>query len=78
MAYNALNELTSQTDPLNHTATFAYDANGNQTSTTDRDGRRRDMTYDALNRQTGQKWYDSSNTLQNTLSSLRNKGHPNP
>jgi YD repeat-containing protein len=50
-------------DPLNHSASFAYDAAGRQTSTTDRDGRRRDFTYDNDNRLTLEAWVASGSTV---------------
>src|SRR5262249_21230090 len=65
-----------QTDPLNHSATFAYDAAGRMTSTTDRNSRRRDFTYDNANQKTGETWVASGSTtnlLTFTYDAARNQ-----
>lgn len=51
-AYDALNRLTSETDPLNHTWTYTYDAVGNRTSLIDANGATTTYVYDNANRLT--------------------------
>ncbi len=52
-AYDALNRLTSVTDPLSHVVSYGYDAVGNRTTKTKADGTVISYTYDELNRLTG-------------------------
>ena len=46
--YDALNRLTSTTDPLSHVTGYGYDAVGNRTSQTKPDGTTITYAYDAL------------------------------
>jgi len=48
------------TDPLNHSATYAYDNADQLTDTTDRNGRRTTFSYDNAGRQTGETWVGAS------------------
>jgi RHS repeat-associated protein len=50
--YDALNRLTSETDPLGHTSAYAYDSIGHRTSMTDANGATTTYTYDDANRLT--------------------------
>src|SRR5205823_5485488 len=65
--YDADNRKTAETDPQNHTATFAYNGNGLLRSTTDRLGRRRDFGYDAADRVVTEVWHDAGEATVNTL-----------
>lgn len=49
-SYDALNRMTSYTDPFGKTVGYAYDANNNRTSITYPDGKTVTYAYDALNR----------------------------
>ena len=60
-SYDAVNRVTTTTDPLLHSTTFAYNAAGEMTSETDRDGRVRNFGYDAVGRQTSENWLNSLN-----------------
>jgi YD repeat-containing protein len=64
--YDALNRLTTETDPLSKLLTTAYDAVGHQTQHVDRLGRIRNFAYDALDRLTQETWVESGTTV-NTL-----------
>ncbi len=46
MAYDAKNEMISETDSMNHTTSFTYDGHGNRTSVTDPNLRTTTYTYD--------------------------------
>ncbi|MBE0448732.1 MAG: RHS repeat protein, partial [Actinobacteria bacterium] len=50
LAYNALNQLISTTDPLGRAVTNSYDASGNLVRTTDPGGRKVLYSYDAAGR----------------------------
>jgi YD repeat-containing protein len=52
-AYDALNRLTSETDPLGHTTAYDYDAVGNRTELTDASGFTTHFVYDDANRLVG-------------------------
>jgi len=49
-AYNSLDNLVTDTDPLGHNIVYAYDAEENQTSVTDRNGNTTAYQYEAANR----------------------------
>ena len=51
-AYDALNRLAAETDPLTHTTAYGYDRVGNRSVMTDADGGVTVYAYDALNRLT--------------------------
>ena len=51
-AYDALNRLTSETDPLGNAWSYTYDAFGNRVSMTDANGTTTTYTYDDVNRLT--------------------------
>jgi YD repeat-containing protein len=63
---DADNRLTTQTDPLNHSSSFAYNAVGELTSETDNNGRRDDFTYDALGDKLTENWYNNAGTYLQT------------
>jgi len=48
--------MTVETDPLNATSTFAYDAASQLTSRVDRPGRIKEFEYDVLGRGVGETW----------------------
>ena len=52
MAYTALNQLESQTDPLGETAYYVYDEEGNMARSTDAEEITAYFMHDALNRRT--------------------------
>ncbi len=54
--YDALNRLSSRTDPLLRTETLVRDGNDNVTSRTDRKGQVTATTYDALDRPLVTTW----------------------
>jgi len=60
--FDGLNRVTSETNALNDSRSYTYDAAGNTRSITDRDGRVREFTYDDLNRQVAERWYDAPTT----------------
>ncbi len=64
--FNADNLVINKIDP-NGTTTYVYDADLRLTKTIDQLGQTVSVTYDADSRETGEKWYNSSSTLTNTL-----------
>lgn len=54
MAYNSIGQITSTTDALGHTSTFAYDVFGNMTSQTDPNSLTSTFAYDTLGNMTTQ------------------------
>lgn len=56
-AYDSLNRVTGETNPLNAAETYAYDAEDRRNSVTDRDGQRPDLTFDADGRVLTEKWF---------------------
>jgi YD repeat-containing protein len=54
----------TDTDELNHTRSFSYDASGDLTSEIGRDGRVRDFSYDHLHRRTSEQWMDGTNVIR--------------
>jgi YD repeat-containing protein len=51
--YDALNRVTSKSDPLENTWTYTYDLAGNRISATDAKGQTIQYTYDAAGQLTG-------------------------
>lgn len=52
MAYNALDRITQNTDPLGQSTNYAYDGNGNLISVVDPNGGKTQFSFDARNRRT--------------------------
>ncbi len=65
-AYDALDRVVTETDPLGNGATFAYDAAGRRASATDRLGRRTDHGFDAAGRVSTEAWYAVGGALTQT------------
>jgi YD repeat-containing protein len=62
--YDNLNRVTVETNELNKTRTFKYDAVGNLIERVDRLGRKMELVYDNLYRMTAEKWYDGVNLVR--------------
>src|SRR5262249_35191049 len=61
-AYDALNRMTSQTDPFGVALTYMYDANSNQTTVQDSLGGTTTSVYDVANRLTTREFGGPSQT----------------
>ncbi|HLF25275.1 MAG TPA: FG-GAP-like repeat-containing protein [Anaerolineae bacterium] len=72
-AYDALNRLSAQSDPLSQTTRYGYDPIGNRTVMTDANGAAITYTYDAANRQVRTDYPDSSVTY--TYDTVGNRTH---
>jgi YD repeat-containing protein len=77
MVYDALGDLLTSTDPLNHTTTNTYDANENLLSTTDPLGHTTSYTYDSNGNKTSQT-YPATATSTNTTSTTAYNQYSEP
>ena len=62
--YDGLDRVISETNSLNQTRYFEYDAAGNVTQFTDRNGRVTTYDYDNLQRRTTETWLDGATPLR--------------
>jgi YD repeat-containing protein len=77
MVYDALGDLLTLTDPLNHTTTNTYDANQNLLSTTDPLGHTTSYTYDSNGNRTSQT-YPATAASTNTTSTTAYNQYSEP
>ena len=66
--YDGLNRLTVETNELEKSRFYQYDASGNRTRMIDRNGRVRLFNYDALNRIAAEKWMSGTNVMKTIAS----------
>lgn len=59
LEYDAANQLSSVTDPLQNVTRYSYDSNGNTSKVTNPDGSLESYVYDGANRKTEMKWNET-------------------